>query len=51
VPLSEAAFDAVVRGGTRTSKGMPAFEEFGATEIAALRQYIRSRADDERNGR
>jgi quinohemoprotein ethanol dehydrogenase len=51
VPLSEAAFDAVVRGGTLTAHGMPRFEEFGTTEIAALRQYIRSRADDERNGR
>jgi quinohemoprotein ethanol dehydrogenase len=51
VPTSEAAFDAVVRGGALAANGMPRFEEFGATEIAALRQYIRSRADDERNGR
>jgi hypothetical protein len=33
------------------ASGMPRFEEFGATGIGALRQYIRSRADDERNGR
>jgi quinohemoprotein ethanol dehydrogenase len=51
VPQSEGAFDAIVRGGTLTATGMPRFEEFDATEIAALRQYIRSRADDERNGR
>jgi quinohemoprotein ethanol dehydrogenase len=51
VPLSKGAFDAIVRGGALTANGMPRFEEFGATEMAALRQYIRSRADDERNGR
>jgi quinohemoprotein ethanol dehydrogenase len=51
VPLSEAAFDTVVRGGALTASGMPLFDEFSDTEIAALRQYIRSRADDERNGR
>jgi quinohemoprotein ethanol dehydrogenase len=51
VPLSEGAFDSIVRGGALTATGMPRFEEFDAIEIAALRQYIRSRADDERNGR
>jgi quinohemoprotein ethanol dehydrogenase len=51
VPLSVEAFDAVVHGGALTPKGMPRFEEFGATDMAALRQYIRSRADDARNGR
>jgi hypothetical protein len=40
-----------VHGGALTPKGMPRFEEFGATDMAALRQYIRSRADDARNGR
>src|ERR1700736_5793215 len=51
VPLSADAFDVIVRRGALTAKGMPQFEEFGPTQIAALRQYIRSRADDERNGR
>ena len=51
VPLSEPAFDTVVRGGALTAGGMPQFDEFSGTEITALRQYIRSRADDERNGR
>jgi quinohemoprotein ethanol dehydrogenase len=51
VPQSEAAFDRVVRGGALTAGGMPQFDEFSGTETAALRQYIRSRADDERNGR
>jgi quinohemoprotein ethanol dehydrogenase len=51
VPLSESAFDAIVRGGTLTATGMPQFDELSGTEIAALRQYIRSRADDERSGR
>ena len=51
VPPSEGAFDAIVRGGTLTAGGMPRFEEFDASDMAALRQYIRSRADDVRNGR
>jgi quinohemoprotein ethanol dehydrogenase len=51
MPLSEGAFDTIVHGGALTAKGMPRFEEFDATEIEALRQYLRSRADDARNGR
>ena len=51
VPLSESAFDAIVSGGALVVNGMPRFEELNAIEIEALRQYIRSRADDLRNGR
>jgi quinohemoprotein ethanol dehydrogenase len=51
VPVSKDAFDSIVHGGALTANGMPRFEEFDAVEIAALRQYIRSRADDLRNGR
>jgi quinohemoprotein ethanol dehydrogenase len=50
VPPSKEAFDAVVRGGGLTAGGMPRFEELSDREIAALRQYLRSRAEDARHG-
>ena len=51
VPPSASAFDSVVRGGALSAVGMPRFEELTDAEIAALRQFLRSRADDLRNGR
>ena len=44
VPQSDEAFDAVVRGGALVSQGMPGFSDVPAEEIAAVRQYIRTKA-------
>ena len=44
VPQDEAAFDAIVRGGALVSQGMPSFADVPAEEIAAARQYIRTKA-------
>jgi quinohemoprotein ethanol dehydrogenase len=46
VPLSEQAFAQVVREGTLLDKGMPRFAEFDDAKLNAVRQYIRSRAED-----
>jgi len=43
VPQAADLFRAVVHDGTRVADGMPRFDELSAGEIAALRQYIRSR--------
>jgi quinohemoprotein ethanol dehydrogenase len=41
VPLDRAGFAAVVRGGARVSRGMPAFAALTDDELDALRHYIR----------
>jgi quinohemoprotein ethanol dehydrogenase len=43
-------FHAVVHDGTRLAEGMPSFKELSESDIAAIRQYIRSRAADLRAG-
>lgn len=45
VSLDAEAFHAVVAGGALESLGMPKFDEFSASELEALRHYIRRRAD------
>jgi quinohemoprotein ethanol dehydrogenase len=45
VVLSAAGFEAVVRGGERTRKGMPRFEELSDEQLLALRHYIRQQAE------
>jgi quinohemoprotein ethanol dehydrogenase len=39
-------FHAVVHDGTRVAEGMPSFKDLSESEIAGIRQYIRSRAAD-----
>jgi quinohemoprotein ethanol dehydrogenase len=48
--LSTAAFDSVVRAGALVPNGMPAFPELTDPDLAAVRQYVRSRAADLRAG-
>ena len=45
VPLDQAAFDAVVRGGTLESRGMPKYAEFPDAKLEDIRHYIRSRME------
>ena len=45
VVLSETGFADVVRGGARTSKGMPAWPDLTDADLLALRHYIRQRAE------
>ena len=45
IALNADAFDAVVHGGL-VSRGMPPFPELSAADLAALRHYIRQRAQD-----
>jgi quinohemoprotein ethanol dehydrogenase len=51
VPLSAEAFEGVVRGGQLEARGMPKFGELSDQDLAALRQYVRSRAADLRAGK
>jgi quinohemoprotein ethanol dehydrogenase len=44
IPLSASAFDAVVRGGSLQSRGMPRFTDLSAEDLENLRHYLRSRA-------
>ncbi|WP_157622885.1 PQQ-dependent dehydrogenase, methanol/ethanol family [Solimonas soli] len=44
IPLSTAAFTAVVRDGALMSRGMPKFAELSDEEIIELQHYIRDRA-------
>ena len=44
IPRDSDAFQRAVRDGPLISGGMPRFEELSDAEVAALRQYIRSRA-------
>jgi quinohemoprotein ethanol dehydrogenase len=46
VPLSLDAFTSVLHDGPLVSNGMPKFAELSGQDVAALRQYIRSRSDD-----
>ena len=45
VVLSETGFADVVRGGARSSKGMPVYSELTDAELLELRHYIRQRAE------
>jgi quinohemoprotein ethanol dehydrogenase len=45
VVLSASGFADVVRGGARTSKGMPVFSDLTDADLLALRHYIRQRAE------
>ncbi len=51
IPTSAEAFASVVRDGALEANGMPKFDEISDQELAAMRQYLRSRADDLRQGR
>lgn len=51
VPSTEDMFHAVVHDGTRVAQGMPGFNDLSESDIASLRQYIRSRAADLRAGK
>lgn len=42
--VADKVFDAIVRGGALVSNGMPAYPELEEGELAAVRQYLRSRA-------
>ncbi len=44
VPLEQAAFAQVVEGGGLVAAGMPRFTDISDADLAAIRQYIRSRA-------
>jgi quinohemoprotein ethanol dehydrogenase len=44
IPLSAPALDAVVRGGSLESRGMPRFAEFSEADLEDLQHYLRSRA-------
>jgi quinohemoprotein ethanol dehydrogenase len=44
VPLSAAAFAAIVRDGTLVSRGMPRFAELSDAQLDSLRHYVRARA-------
>lgn len=50
VPQTAEAFRAVVHDGALEENGMPRFAEFSDAELAALRQFLRSRAADLRQG-
>lgn len=50
IPPAADIFDAVVHDGTLVANGMPRFNDLSEGDIAALRQYIRSRAADLRAG-
>ena len=51
IPQSAEAFTAIVRDGALVANGMPKFPELTDTDLAAVRQYLRSRATDLREGR
>jgi quinohemoprotein ethanol dehydrogenase len=44
VPSSASAFESVMHEGALVQHGMPRFDEFSPDDLAALRQYLRSRA-------
>jgi quinohemoprotein ethanol dehydrogenase len=50
IPSAADSFHAVVRDGTRVAAGMPSFKDLTESDIAAIRQYIRSRAAALRDG-
>lgn len=43
IPFDSAAFTAVVKEGALVANGMPRFEEFSASQMDDLRQYLRSK--------
>jgi len=45
IPLAEKAFEDIVKRGTLVSRGMPAYAELDARQLAALRNYIRNEAN------
>jgi quinohemoprotein ethanol dehydrogenase len=45
IPLSPEAFARIVHDGPLVARGMPAFGEFSAAQMEALRNYIRARAE------
>jgi quinohemoprotein ethanol dehydrogenase len=51
IPQSAEAFARVVRDGALLEKGMPRFEEFDDQKLNAIRQFIRARSADLRDGR
>jgi quinohemoprotein ethanol dehydrogenase len=51
IPLSEEAFNAIVRDGALLPAGMPKFAILDQKTIDDIRQYIRSRAADWRDGK
>ena len=50
IPPSAEAFAGIVHDGGLVANGMPRFEEFDRSMLDALRQYLRSRAADLRDG-
>jgi quinohemoprotein ethanol dehydrogenase len=50
IPLDQAAFADVVRGGALETRGMPRFGEFSDETLADIRYYIRAQADHLRRG-
>jgi quinohemoprotein ethanol dehydrogenase len=50
IPSAADIFHAVVHDGARVAEGMPSFKDLSESDIAAIRQYIRSRAADLRAG-
>jgi quinohemoprotein ethanol dehydrogenase len=46
IPLSAPAFDAVERGGSLESPGMPRFADLSEADLEDLRHYLRSRAHE-----
>ena len=51
IPTSAEAFASVVRDGALEANGMPKFSELSDQDLAAMRQYLRRRAEDLRQGR
>ena len=51
VPQSAEAFAAIVRDGALVATGMPRFDDLPEKDIDAVRQYLRSRAADLREGK
>lgn len=51
VILSAETLTAILHDGILVSSGMPQFEELSAKDRENIRQYMRTRADDLRNGR
>ena len=47
MPLSAAAFNAIVHDGALESRGMPVFAEFTPEELDSIRHFIRERAEYE----
>jgi quinohemoprotein ethanol dehydrogenase len=50
IPVSREAFTSIVKDGVLVPRGMPNFAEFPPEKIEDLRQYIRSRAAQLRQG-